>query len=226
MKPGAQRNDSEADSSCATPEFLGFRRDFAKSRRVAQYVLRGACLCRMAMIDVGGGSGQRAVNRELTLVPFIDFLLCIVAFLLVTAVWSHMSRLDVQANVPGETREPRVEAPQPTLHVDMRQGDRFVVEWRQGNTVLGQSVVSRKDTTAAPGVLRFPALADEVKRLWSKDGMHRSVEDAARDRAVLHASNAASFDEIVAGMDAIRATWRAVPGGGSAPAFDVVFAVD
>jgi hypothetical protein len=55
----------------------------------------------MATIDVGGRSSRRELNRELTLVPFIDFLLCIVAFLLVTAVWSQMARLEAQANVPG-----------------------------------------------------------------------------------------------------------------------------
>jgi biopolymer transport protein ExbD len=179
----------------------------------------------MATIGVGGGSGRRALNHELTLTPYIDFLLCIIAFLLVTAVWSQQARLDAQAKVPGPITGGTSESPRPELHVDMRRGDRFLVEWRQGSVVLGQSEVRREDASGAEGVLRFPALAAEVKRLWAKDGMHRAPEDAARDRAVLHASNAATFDEIVAGMDAIRGTWRTVPGG-TAPAFDVVFAAD
>lgn len=33
-------------------------------------------------------------NHEIPLIPFIDFLLCLVAFLLVTAVWSQMARGD------------------------------------------------------------------------------------------------------------------------------------
>ena len=56
----------------------------------------------MAGIDVGGGGhGRRSVNQELPLVPFIDFLLCLVMFLLVTAVWSQMARLNADAQVPG-----------------------------------------------------------------------------------------------------------------------------
>ena len=55
----------------------------------------------MAGIDVGGGHGRRSVNQELPLVPFIDFLLCLVMFLLVTAVWSQMARLNADAQVPG-----------------------------------------------------------------------------------------------------------------------------
>jgi len=181
----------------------------------------------MAAIDVGGGySARRALNRELTLVPFIDFLLCIVAFLLVTAVWTDMARLEAKANVPGEHAAALSEGPRSVLHVDMRRGDRFLLEWRHGATVFGQSEVPRKDAPSVDGIVRFPALAAEVGRLWAKDGTHRSAEDPVSDQAVLHASNAATFEEIVASMDAIRATSRRVRGGGSAPAFDVVFAAD
>jgi hypothetical protein len=56
----------------------------------------------MAGIDVGGGhGGKRNVNHEIPLIPFIDFLLCLVAFLLVTAVWSQMARINADARVPG-----------------------------------------------------------------------------------------------------------------------------
>ncbi len=59
----------------------------------------------MAGIDVGGGhGGKRATNHEHPLIPFIDFLLCLVAFLLVTAVWSQMARINADARVPGPPR--------------------------------------------------------------------------------------------------------------------------
>jgi biopolymer transport protein ExbD len=182
----------------------------------------------MATIDVGGSSSRRELNRELTLVPFIDFLLCIVAFLLVTAVWSEMARLEVRANVPGEpVRLPEDARPveRPELHVYMRRSDRFLVEWRQGNVVISQDEIPR---TAAPseGVLRFPALATEIARTWARTAAHRAPTDPLRDRAVLHAGNTAVFEEIVAAMDAIHATFRAAPGAFAAPAFDPVFAVD
>lgn len=179
----------------------------------------------MATIDVGSGSGRRALNHELTLVPFIDFLLCIVAFLLVTAVWTDMARLPVSARAPG--RESAVPtASRAELHVDMRRDGRFVLEWRLGGTVLTKDEVARRAETAPGGVLRYPALASEVTRLWAAHGAHRSPLDAERDRAVLHAANGAEFEEIVAAMDAIHATSRATPHGVPGSAFDVVFAVD
>jgi len=60
----------------------------------------------MAGIDVGGGhGGKRATNHEIPLIPFIDFLLCLVAFLLVTAVWSQMARINADARVPGPPKD-------------------------------------------------------------------------------------------------------------------------
>jgi biopolymer transport protein ExbD len=180
----------------------------------------------MATIDVGGASSRREVNRELTLVPFIDFLLCIVAFLLVTAVWSEMARLDARASVPGQASLLPAEPPSPELHVHLSRGDRFVLEWRQGNVVLTEDTVPRKSVVPEDGVVRFPTLAAEVTKSWAKSGVHRAPTDERRDRAVLHAGNAALFEEIVAGMDAIEATSRDAAGGAKMPAFDVVFAVD
>jgi biopolymer transport protein ExbD len=61
----------------------------------------------MAGIDVGGHGGKRSTNHEIPLIPFIDFLLCLVAFLLVTAVWSQMARINADARVPGPPKGPR-----------------------------------------------------------------------------------------------------------------------
>jgi biopolymer transport protein TolR len=39
--------------------------------------------------------GRRALDASLNLVPFIDLLSCCIAFLLITAVWSAVARIDV-----------------------------------------------------------------------------------------------------------------------------------
>ena len=51
------------------------------------------------MANVAGVSssarGRRALDASLNLVPFIDLLSCCIAFLLITAVWSAVARIDV-----------------------------------------------------------------------------------------------------------------------------------
>lgn len=56
----------------------------------------------MASISVGGGhGGKKSVDSEIPLVPFIDLLLCCIMFLLVTAVWNQLARLNANQQMPG-----------------------------------------------------------------------------------------------------------------------------
>ena len=57
----------------------------------------------MGGINVGGGhGGKKSVDSEIPLVPFIDLLLCCVMFLLVTAVWNQLARIDANQQQPGQ----------------------------------------------------------------------------------------------------------------------------
>jgi biopolymer transport protein ExbD len=181
---------------------------------------------RMASIDVGRRSGRRAVDRDLPLVPFIDFLLCIVAFLLVTAVWSRMSRLEADALAPGNPAEPSRETPARVLHVEWNGEQRFQLVWRQGSTVVATESIDVPPVVVRGGV-RYAALAEAVARSWHANGVHRGATDRERDRAVVHASNQAPFERLAAVMDAVAATRREVPGArGDIPAFHVALATD
>src|SRR5207248_10203066 len=46
--------------------------------------------------SLGTDSGGKSVNVELNIVPFIDLMSCLTAFLLVTAVWVNISQLNIQ----------------------------------------------------------------------------------------------------------------------------------
>jgi len=64
--------------------------------------------------NLGTGSGQRNYNVELNLVPFIDLMSCMTAFLLVTAVWVNIAQVDTKArgrNIAGVekvTKDPQL----------------------------------------------------------------------------------------------------------------------
>jgi biopolymer transport protein TolR len=71
-----------------------------------------ACLAGMAS-SLGAESGGR--NVEINIVPFIDLMSCLTAFLLFTAVWAHEAQLDVHA--AGRGPEPMVSVDHPQLSV-------------------------------------------------------------------------------------------------------------
>ena len=54
------------------------------------------------VIDGAGGDRKKPLHAELNLVPYIDLLTCMVAFLLITAVWTQLARLEVQQRGQGD----------------------------------------------------------------------------------------------------------------------------
>jgi biopolymer transport protein TolR len=56
-------------------------------------------------VETGGKSGKKALNADLNLVPYIDLLTCMVAFLLITAVWSQLARLEAHQKGQGQAGE-------------------------------------------------------------------------------------------------------------------------
>lgn len=188
----------------------------------------------MGGVDVGGGGGKRQMNSEINMVPFIDLLLVTISFLLITAVWSQMARLNADAQVPGPPRpdeQVNVE-PEKQLHVEMKDPNVFKLVWKQGGTVINTTDVQRKDNLVKEGntkVIRFPELAQKIEQEWKSTGSHREGSDKKFDQAVLHCDNDTPYVYIVGVIDAIYKAKRDYTVGGKAekvPAFNVTFAVN
>jgi len=179
----------------------------------------------MASMEISGGRERRPRNHELPLVPFIDFLLCLVAFLLVTAVWSRMARLEADAMAPGG-REPGRQARE--LHVEVREPEKIRLTWKEGSTVVSMTEVPRA-VAQGNGEPRYPELARRISEEWSKHGSHRAASDRSLDRAVLHAGNSTSFEDVAAVLDSLHEPRREMARGGTTAkvsAFGVAFAAD
>jgi biopolymer transport protein TolR len=54
----------------------------------------------MGGVNLEGG-GKRTLDFELNLVPFIDLLSCCISFLLITAVWTQMGKLETTQKLDG-----------------------------------------------------------------------------------------------------------------------------
>jgi biopolymer transport protein ExbD len=187
----------------------------------------------MAGIDTGGGhGGKRPTNHEIPLIPFIDFLLCLVAFLLVTAVWSQMARINADARVPGPPKDepPEEIKKEKQLHVEMRGERKFQLVWKEGSTVVNTIDVPRKQVPAGDsGDFKYPDLATKIQDEWKQNGSHRAPSDKKFDQAVLHTDNSTEFADVIAVIDAIYSPQRDFSFAGQTekvPAFNVTFAVN
>lgn len=59
--------------------------------------------------SVGTDSGKKSVDVELNVVPFIDLMSCLTAFLLATAVWSAYSQINIKPKGIGRKTEQKME---------------------------------------------------------------------------------------------------------------------
>jgi len=191
----------------------------------------------MAGVDIGtGGGGKRkSLDSDINMIPMIDLLMVTISFLLITAVWTHMARINANAQVPGPPR-PDVEQepiePEKQLNVEMSATDKFVLVWKQGSTTVDSLDVPRKDVISMQGnveVVRYPDLAEKVESEWKAKGQHSNPTDRKLDQAILHTDNKTEFKYIIGVIDAIYQVHRDMllgPKTEKVPAFNITFAVN
>jgi biopolymer transport protein ExbD len=191
----------------------------------------------MGGVDVGGGGkgGRRALDSDINMIPMIDLLMVTISFLLITAVWTHMARINADAQVPGPPREVEPEPnkePEKQLHVEMRSPDKFTLIWKQAGTVISTVDVPRKDNLVnkeGKKSIRYPELAAKIESEWKTVGGHRDATDKKLDMAILHSDNETPYVYLIGVIDAIYQPHRPYNIGGKVeqvPAFNVTFAVN
>lgn len=195
----------------------------------------------MGGVDVGGGGkgGRKQLDSEINMIPMIDLLLVTISFLLITAVWTQMARINadakVKSNKPAPDEQPEDSKPK-DLHVTLLPGDptssvsKFRVAWMQGTTPVVDDTVETVAQTAKDGVTKsYPELAKKIEESWKINGMHREATDKKIDQAILHVSNTVPYGEFIGILDAVSTPKRDYNLGGKTekgPAFNATFAAD
>lgn len=133
-------------------------------------------------VETGGKAGKKSVNADLNLVPYIDLLTCMVAFLLITAVWSQLARLEAHQKGQGQAGEetPPIKVLKLVVVVNSE----------------GFNVVADQDQTPIPkrgDIYDFEKLGVELKKI--KDG-HPDKTDIQ-----VASEDAIKFDTLVRTMD-------------------------
>ena len=138
----------------------------------------------MAGISVGG-HGKRDPNSEIPLVPFIDLLLCCVMFLLVTAVWNQLARIDANQRQPGAASVDEVREEMVKLVVQL-QADKFVVASTAGDR------------------LEIPKRGDAYDMQALRDTLQlRRQHDPNKKDLVVAPDDGVRYEDVVESMDVV-----------------------
>lgn len=72
------------------------------------------------MAQIEEKSGSRSSNVDVNLVPFIDLMSVLITFLLITAVWSQVSMIQLGSSIYGKKQENQTEPiPTPPPYADI-----------------------------------------------------------------------------------------------------------
>ena len=138
-------------------------------------------------VSDGGGKGKRESNFELNLVPFIDLMSTCISFLLITAVWTQVSMIQIGSSIYAKKTSENTE-PQPREQIPLRvdvTNKGYVITAGQGSFTIPKNGADYDQ----------PALIEQLKGFKGKypekvDGMISVLDDL-------------KYDELIKGMDAM-----------------------
>jgi len=156
------------------------------------------------MAQVDSGNSGRSANAELNLVPFIDLMSVLITFLLITAVWSQVSMIQLGSSIYGKKSAAETPPPSPKADIPLRVDVKST----------GFRIIIGRDTKNVP---KLGAAYDSKKLLEEL----KKIKDTYQDKldAVITVDDEVLYEFLILGMDMlIQAGFPAisVSTGGSA----------
>jgi len=141
----------------------------------------------MGGINVGGGhGGKKNVDSEIPLVPFIDLLLCCVMFLLVTAVWNQLAKLNANQQQPGQ-QAPNEPPPEEKVKV--------ILQVQASGFVLASTAGDRIEVPKSGDQYDMEGLREKLQE--------RKRLDPNRKDLVVAPEDGVRYEDVVASMDMV-----------------------
>ena len=142
----------------------------------------------MAHID-DSSEDERSASVELNLVPFIDLMSVCIIFLLITAVWSQVSMIQIGSSIYGKKSELEPAKPPPRAEIPFRVD----VKDRGYRVVVGKKSV--EIPKMGDGEYDYHKLVEELKTI--KELYPEKVD------AVITMSDDLEYGFLIKGMDAL-----------------------
>ncbi|MFO0556384.1 MAG: biopolymer transporter ExbD [Polyangiales bacterium] len=137
--------------------------------------------------DSGAKGGRKSVDQQINMIPFIDLLVSLIAFLLMTAVWVQSGALAAQQ--PNNAPSDQVLAPPPPV-------DQLRVELAAGAFRVG---------TNAANITSIPRGPGELDRLRAALRTHRA--QLTNHEVWVQPDSSVHFNDVARVMDAIYEVW-------------------
>jgi biopolymer transport protein ExbD len=144
----------------------------------------------MAGDFTGGGSkgGRRPVDIDMNLVPFIDMMSVLVAFLLLTAVWTNLAQINIKPGGIGHDTE-QLPPAQPPINLS-------VLVAGDGHWIGITTGQPRKIDKLSDGSYDYAALAEALQYYKQESGIFTE-----RDDVEVAAEDKVEYQSVISTMD-------------------------
>lgn len=143
----------------------------------------------MAQIEDSGGG--KTVNVDLNIVPFIDLMSVCICFLLISAVWTQVSMIQIGSSIYGKRSSDEEAKPPPRAEIPFRldiKTSGFVV-------VAGRNKVS---IPMVNGELNVPRLMEELAKV--------KQQYPDKTDCVVTVADEMPYEALIKGMDSLLQT--------------------
>lgn len=140
------------------------------------------------MAQIEDSSSGRSPNTELNLVPFIDLMSVLITFLLLTAVWSQVSMIQIGSSIYGKKTTDEVTPPPPMADLPLRLDVKD----------FGFRLVVGPDTNEIPKMAGKYDTASLLQKLQQVKETYPSKIDA-----VITVDDELSYENLILGMDTL-----------------------
>lgn len=72
------------------------------------------------MAQIGGENSGRSTDVDVNLIPFIDLMSVLITFLLITAVWTQVSMIQLGSSIYGKKTSDQITPPPPIADIPLR----------------------------------------------------------------------------------------------------------
>jgi len=136
-----------------------------------------------------GRGGRKPVDIDMNLIPFIDMMSVLVAFLLLTAVWTNLAQINIKPGGLGHDTE-QLPPPQPPINLSI-----LVAE--DGDWIGITTGQPRKIDKLADGSYDYDSLAEALKYYKNESGIFNE-----RDDVEIAAEDKVDYQTVISTMDA------------------------
>ncbi len=144
------------------------------------------------MAAIEENTGKRTVNYELNIVPFIDLMSVCIIFLLLTAVWTQVSMIQIGSSIYGKRTDDQESQPPPRPEINLE----LIVNQSGYTVIIGQ------DSIPIPRIQGEEGIEYDQRNLILT---LKSVKDRYPDKkdAMIAVEEDLVYENLIQGMDSL-----------------------